>query len=113
MRQLDLVVIVLYLVVIAFVGLRLSGKQKSAKDYFVGEGRLPWWTVSFSVVATETSVLTVISVPGGAYSGQGFGNVELALGYVIGRVVVAAVLIPLYKRVGSSAPTSTSVSGLA
>ncbi|MET8358934.1 sodium:solute symporter [Micromonospora sp. NPDC005171] len=100
MRQLDLVVIVLYLVVIAFVGLRLSGKQKSAKDYFVGEGRLPWWTVSFSVVATETSVLTVISVPGGAYSGQGFGNVELALGYVIGRVVVAAVLIPLYKRGG-------------
>ncbi|MEK8104618.1 sodium:solute symporter [Micromonospora sp. M12] len=61
----------LYLVVIAYVGLRLSGKQKSAKDYFVGEGRLPWWTVSFSVVATETSVLTVISVPGGAYSGQG------------------------------------------
>ena len=56
----------------------------------MGEGRLPWWTVSFSVVATETSVLTVISVPGGAYSGQGFGNVELALGYVIGRVVVAA-----------------------
>ena len=52
------------------------------------------------MVATETSVLTVISVPGGAYSGQGFGNVELALGYVIGRVVVAAVLIPLYKRGG-------------
>ena len=52
------------------------------------------------MVATETSVLTVISVPGGAYSGQGFGNVELALGYVIGRVVVATVLIPLYKRGG-------------
>ena len=56
-----------------------------------GRGQaLPWWTVSFSVVATETSVLTVISVPGGAYSGQGFGNVELALGHVIGRVIVAA-----------------------
>ncbi|MFF5860384.1 sodium:solute symporter [Streptomyces sp. NPDC012751] len=100
MRQLDLVVIVVYLVAIAVIGLRLAGRQKTAKDYFVGEGGMPWWTVSFSVVATETSVLTVISVPGGAYSGQGFGNVELALGYVIGRVVVATVLIPLYKRGG-------------
>ncbi|MER6848743.1 sodium:solute symporter [Streptomyces flaveolus] len=100
MRQLDLVVIVVYLVAIAWIGLRLAGRQKTSKDYFVGEGHMPWWTVAFSVVATETSVLTVISVPGGAYSGQAFGNVELALGYVIGRVVVAAVLIPLYKRGG-------------
>ncbi|MFI8484182.1 sodium:solute symporter [Streptomyces rubrogriseus] len=100
MRQLDLVVIVVYLIGIAWIGLRKAGRQKSAKDYFVGEGHMPWWTVSFSVVATETSVLTVISVPGGAYSGQGFGNVELALGYVVGRVVVATVLIPLYKRGG-------------
>jgi solute:Na+ symporter, SSS family len=99
-RVLDLVVVVVYLVAIAWFGLRASGRQKTSKDYFVGEGRLPWWTVSFSVVATETSVLTVISVPGGAYSGQGFGNVELALGYVIGRVVVAVLLIPLYKRGG-------------
>jgi SSS family transporter len=100
MRGLDLVVIVVYLVAIAAIGLRASGRQRSARDYFVGEGRLPWWVVSFSVVATETSVLTVISVPGGAYSGQAFGNVELALGYVIGRIVVATVLIPLYKRGG-------------
>ena len=100
MRVLDLVVVVIYLVGIAWFGLRASGRQKTSKDYFVGEGRLPWWTVSFSVVATETSVLTVISVPGGAYSGQGFGNVELAMGYVVGRVVVAVVLIPLYKRGG-------------
>ncbi|WP_405565092.1 sodium:solute symporter [Streptomyces sp. NBC_01180] len=100
MRQLDLVVIVIYLVAISVIGLRLAGRQRTAKDYFVGDSHMPWWTVSFSVVATETSVLTVISVPGGAYSGQGFGNVELALGYVIGRVVVATVLIPLYKRGG-------------
>jgi SSS family transporter len=99
-RQLDLVVIVVYLIAIAWFGLRRAGRQKSSKDYFVGEGDMPWWTVSFSIVATETSVLTVISVPGGAYSGQGFGNVELAMGYIIGRVVVATVLIPLYKRGG-------------
>ena len=99
-RQLDLVVVVVYLVAIGAVGLWLSGRQKSAKDYFVGEGSMPWWAVCFSVVATETSVLTVISVPGGAYTNQAFGNVELALGYVIGRVVVATVLIPLYRRGG-------------
>jgi len=99
-RHLDLVVILLYLIGTAWLGLRLSGRQRSAKEYFVGEGQMPWWTVCFSVVATETSVLTVISVPGGAYGSQAFGNVELALGYVIGRVVVAALLIPLYKRGG-------------
>jgi Na+/proline symporter len=107
-RRLDLVVVVLCLVAIAWIGLRLTGRQKSSKDYFVGEGHLPWWTVAFSVMATETSVLTVVSVPGGAYSGQGFGNVELALGYV----VVAVVLIPLGRaddtgsdRVGTVVPS--------
>ncbi|GHH74596.1 sodium:solute symporter [Streptomyces sulfonofaciens] len=100
MRQLDLVVVIVYLIAIAVIGLRLAGRQRTAKSYFIGEGHMPWWTVAFSVVATETSVLTVISVPGGAYSGQAFGNVELALGYVVGRVVVAGVLIPLYKRGG-------------
>jgi SSS family transporter len=99
-RHLDLVVVVLYLIAIGWIGLRLSGRQRSGNEYFVGEGRMPWWAVCFSVIATETSVLTVISVPGGAYGVQGFGNVELAFGYIIGRVVVAAVLIPLYKRGG-------------
>ncbi|WP_378733064.1 sodium:solute symporter [Nocardia brasiliensis] len=100
MNALNVAVIVVYLVVIAWIGLRLSGKQKSSNDYFVGEGRMPWWTVCFSVVATETSVLTVISIPGGAYTDQAFGNVELAIGYIIGRTIVATALIPLYKRGG-------------
>lgn len=100
MNALNVAVIVVYLITVAWIGLRLSGRQRSSTDYFVGEGRMPWWTVCFSVVATETSVLTVISVPGGAYTNQGFGNVELALGYIIGRTVVASLLIPLYKRGG-------------
>ncbi|MBF6174938.1 sodium:solute symporter [Nocardia blacklockiae] len=100
MNALNVAVIVVYLVTVAWIGVRLSGKQRSAGDYFVGAGRMPWWTVCFSVVATETSVLTVISIPGGAYTDQGFGNVELAFGYIIGRTVVAIALIPLYKRGG-------------
>ncbi|MFJ6214944.1 sodium:solute symporter [Streptomyces sp. NPDC092296] len=100
MRYVDLAVIVVYLLAVALVGLRLAGRQRTAREYFVGEGGLPWWAVCCSVVATETSVLTVISIPGGAYAGQAFGNVELALGYVVGRVAVATVLIPLYRRGG-------------
>ncbi len=97
MRFLDLAVIVAYLVVIAAIGLRISGRQHSATDYFVGERRLAWWAVCFSMVATETSTLTVISVPGVAYLGA-FGFVELGVGYIIGRTIVAVVLLPLYAR---------------
>ena len=99
MRLLDLTVIVIYLVAIAAIGLRLSGQQNSASAYFVGERDLPWWAVCFSIVATETSTLTVISVPGVAYLGA-FGFVELSIGYLIGRTLVATVLLPLYMRDG-------------
>ncbi|HET8552855.1 MAG TPA: sodium:solute symporter [Gammaproteobacteria bacterium] len=97
MHTLDLFVIVAYLVVIATIGLRLSGRQRSASDYFVGERSLSWWAVCFSIVATETSTLTVISVPGVAYLGA-YGYVELAFGYLIGRIIVAMVMLPLYMR---------------
>ena len=99
MRLLDLLVILVYLVAIAAVGLRLSGRQASATAYFVGERDLPWWAVCFSVVATETSTLTVISVPGVAYLGA-FGFVELSIGYLLGRSLVAFMLLPLYMRGG-------------
>ena len=97
MRLLDLTVILVYMVAIAAIGLRLSGRQSSAMAYFVGERDLPWWAVCFSIVATETSTLTVISVPGVAYMGA-FGFVELAIGYLLGRTVVALVLLPLYVQ---------------
>ncbi|MFC5066028.1 sodium:solute symporter [Actinomycetospora atypica] len=95
----NLAVIVAYLVAIAVIGLRLSGRQRSATDYFTGERSLPWWAVMFSIVATETSTLTVISVPGVAYGGS-FSYVELAVGYLVGRILVAFVLLPLYFRGG-------------
>ncbi|MDQ4084553.1 MAG: sodium:solute symporter [Actinomycetota bacterium] len=95
MRALDLVVIVAYLAASAAVGLWLSGKQKDLKGYFLGNRDLPWWAVSLSVVATETSALTVISVPAVAYLGD-FTFLQLAIGYLLGRVVVAFVLLPKY-----------------
>jgi solute:Na+ symporter, SSS family len=95
MRALDLVVIVAYLTLSAAVGLWLSGKQKDLKGYFLGNRDLPWWAVSLSVVATETSALTVISVPAVAYLGD-FTFLQLAIGYLLGRIVVAFVLLPKY-----------------
>lgn len=95
MRALDLAVILGYLVLVGAIGLRLSGRQRDATDYFVGERDLPWPVVAFSIIATETSTLTVISVPGVAYLGA-FGYVELAFGYLLGRVLVAMVLLPRY-----------------
>ena len=58
----DFIVLAVYLLGVAYFGLRASGKQSSAKDYFLGGTGLPWWAVLFSVVATETSTLTFISI---------------------------------------------------
>ena len=67
---LDYVVWVFYIIFMAYFGLKTSGKQQSAKDYFLGGNGLPWWAVLFSVVATETSTLTFISIPAVAYGGN-------------------------------------------
>lgn len=95
MRSVDIIVIVGYLIAMPVVGILLSGRQRTSQDYFLGSRKLPWWAVSFSVVATETSTLTVISVPTVAYLGT-FTYLQLAIGYLIGRVVVAFVLLPKY-----------------
>lgn len=97
MQPIDLVVITAYPLCLAWLGLRLSGRQRDTKDYFIGDRRLPWWAVCLSVVATETSALTVISIPGVAYLGD-VTFLQVAVGYMIGRVVVAFVLLPRYYR---------------
>ena len=95
LTSLDVVVIVVYLVGIATLGLRLAGRQLSRDDYFLGGRNLPWWTVCFSVVATETSTLTVIGLPAIAYGGS-LTFMQLTVGYLIGRSVVSALLLPRY-----------------
>lgn len=91
----DIAVIVLYLLAMPVIGVLLGGKQRGSRDYFVGNRTLPWWAVCLSVVATETSTLTVISVPTVAYLGT-FTYLQLAIGYLLGRIVVAFVLLPRY-----------------
>ena len=97
LTPLDLVVLGVYSAAVVAFGLYAGGRQRSATDYFLGGRDLPWWAVSFSIVATETSTLTVIGVPAVAYGGS-MTFLQLAFGYIIGRVVVAAVLLPRYFR---------------
>nr|WP_246370691.1 sodium:solute symporter [Helcobacillus massiliensis] len=93
--MLDIAVIVLYLLATAWLGLKLSGKQTGVRDYFLGSRDLPWWAVCLSVVATETSALTVIGIPVMSYLGN-ISYLQLGLGYILGRVIVAALLLPRY-----------------
>src|ERR1041385_1727910 len=70
-------------------------RQRDAKDYFVADRAIPWWAVMFSIVASETSALTFISIPGLAYT-TNLGFLQVATGYLLGRIVVAYTLLPRY-----------------
>ncbi len=97
LSTLDLAIVAIYLVGITLFGLRFRKKQRSLKDYFLADKSIPWWAISLSIVAAETSTLTVISVPGLAYE-KNFTFLQLVLGYLVGRVVISFVLIPHYFR---------------
>ncbi len=92
---LDAIVLVVYLFGTTALGIWLGRNQRDARDYFVGGGKIPWWAILFSVVATETSALTFISIPGLAYLGD-FTFLQVATGYLLGRVVIAYTLLPRY-----------------
>ena len=91
----DAVIIVFYLAGIALFGILMGGRQRSARDYFVSERAVPWWAVCLTIVATETSALTFLSLPGLAYAGS-MVFLQLAIGYIFGRIAVAVFLIPRY-----------------
>lgn len=94
---LDFIVLVAYLIATTILGIWLGRNQKDSKDYFVAGHRIPWWAVLFSVVATETSALTFISIPGLAYT-TNLGFLQIAAGYLVGRIVVAYTLLPRYYQ---------------
>jgi SSS family solute:Na+ symporter len=93
----DYAVIALYLVAITLFGSWFAKFQKSTRDYFLADRSLPWWAICFTIVATETSTLSFIGVPAQAYAGN-MAFLQLALGYVIGRLIVSALFIPAYFR---------------
>ncbi|QDU66480.1 sodium:solute symporter [Engelhardtia mirabilis] len=96
----DLAVLALYMAGALVLGLWVGRGQRSVDSYLVGGRDLPWWAILGSIVATETSTATVLSVPGLAYA-QGTGDLrflQLPLGYLVGRVLITLFLLPAYFR---------------
>src|ERR1700722_14857809 len=93
----DCAILALYLVAITLFGARFRRKQQTLRDYFLGGRTAPWWAIMCSIVATETSTLTIISTPGIAYGGN-LGFLQLVLGYLVARVILCLVLVPQYFK---------------
>ena len=99
MQTLDLVIIFGYLIGITAFGILFAGKQETTEEYFVGDRSVPWWAIAMSIVATETSTITFVSVPGVVFAKNGnFEFLQLVFGYLLGRVVISIVFIPLYFK---------------
>ncbi|MEW4570156.1 sodium:solute symporter [Tautonia sp. JC769] len=99
MSPIDLGIIVVYIVGVTLFGSILGSRSKGLKGYFLGGGQVPAWAVMLSIVATETSTATFLSVPSLSYrEGGDFTYLQLALGYIVGRVLVSVVLLPSYFR---------------
>lgn len=92
----DTVVLVVAVIVTIAVGLRARGKTNSLEAFLVGNRNLPWWAILGSIVATETSTATVLSLPALAYGPTGMKFLQIAFGYILGRIIVINFLIPLF-----------------
>lgn len=92
---LDIFIVILYMIGTTALGFWIGRKQKNTTDYFLGGRHVPWLAVTLSIVATETSVLTFIGIPAISYQGD-LTFIQIVLGYVIGRVAVALLMIPAY-----------------
>jgi SSS family transporter len=93
----DLAVIIAYLLSITLLGLRFRRGQRNVSDYFLGGRTTPWWALAFSIVATETSTLTIIGTPAIAFVGN-LTFLQLVFGYLVGRILVTLFFLPGYFR---------------
>ena len=95
----DLGVVGLYLIAITLFGLRFAkrgtARDKSLRGYFLADRTVPWWAIALSIVSAETSTLTIIGTPGLAFAGD-FGFLQIVIGYMLGRIVVAVLFLPRY-----------------
>jgi solute:Na+ symporter, SSS family len=97
LNKLDFTIIAIYLAGITLFGLRFRKRQRTLRDYFLADRNIPWWAIALSIVAAETSTLTIISIPGLAYD-TNLTFLQLVLGYLTGRVIISFVLLPHYFR---------------
>src|SRR5467141_1452372 len=97
LNHLDLAIIAVSLAGITLFGLRFRKRQRTLRDYFLADRNIPWWAIALSIVAAETSTLTIIGIPGLAYDTD-LTFLQLVMGYVVGRVIISLVLLPHYFR---------------
>jgi SSS family solute:Na+ symporter len=97
LSKLDFAIVALYLAGITLFGLRFRKRHRSLRDYFLAGRDIPWWAIALSIVAAETSTLTIISIPGLAYD-TNFTFLQVIMGYVVGRVVISLLFLPHYFR---------------
>jgi SSS family transporter len=97
LNRFDFAIIAIYLIGITLFGIRFRKRQRSLRDYFLAGRDIPWWAIALSIVAAETSTLTIISIPGLAYD-TNFTFLQVVMGYVVGRFIIAFVLLPHYFR---------------
>ena len=97
LNKLDFAIIAIYLAGITLFGLRFRKRQRTLRDYFLADRNIPWWAIALSIVAAETSTLTIISIPGLAYDSN-LTFLQLVLGYLTGRVIISFILLPQYFR---------------
>ena len=94
LSAIDYAVIGVYLLAITAFGSWFARYQKTTRDYFLTDRSVPWWAVCFTIVATETSTLTFIGIPAQAYGGN-MVFLQLAIGYIIGRVLGSLLFMPV------------------
>lgn len=99
MHPLDVAIIIAYLAAVIGAGFFFARRQKTTRQYFVAGRDVPWWAIAASIVATETSTVTFISVPGIAWArGGDFRFLQLVLGYIVARLIIGAFFVPWYFR---------------
>jgi solute:Na+ symporter, SSS family len=96
-HPIDLGIVIAYLLAVTALGVYFRRGSQNAKDYFLGGRTAPWWALAFSIVATETSTLTIIGTPAISYGGN-MTFLQLVFGYLIGRVLIVVLLLPGYFR---------------
>jgi SSS family solute:Na+ symporter len=93
----DLAIVIAYLLAITALGIYFRRGQRNATDYFLAGRTIPWWALAFSIVATETSTLTIIGTPAISYVGN-LAFLQLVFGYLLGRLLIVLLLLPGYFR---------------
>jgi len=99
LHPVDVAIVAIYLLAMLAIGVWVGRGQRSTVDYFLGDRSLPWWAVLLSIVATETSTVTFLSIPGLAFAAGGdMRFLQITFGYIVGRMLVVLILLPLYFR---------------